>query len=409
MIMSRIFFAAEVVVETNCEKMVMVIVKHYGNQVIRISILILFLLVPGRDIQSAPAFLLYAPPAKNKEIQLHFPGQQIKCQNFTTLKPSNYCLNLLSLTNNNPEKPESYYFEHNYFASGNASSGKQKQPARMNGPPPPLHLESSIIQPFKSKAVYSSSGSHRIQDNENLLCCTENIPYLNGMSLSVNYGKDFSALSGNDFTAAEQQPGWFSCPADISTYTDINSCSSYISSNLNPEFDPDSLKTLTWEMTGASVETSPQTGINLIDDFDFSEGVTHITYTATGISGQVLTCSFTVTISDNQVPRLADLPDITVTANPDECSAIVYWNPPAASDNCTPGYLIRKIPSVEPGSVFPAGTTTVTYTAYDAMGNASALRSFTVTVIDEEAPVLELPETLYPHLRRQPPGSVANP
>ena len=377
---AKLIFAARVVVKTNCEKMVMVIVKHYGIQVIRISILILFLLIPGLNIQSAPAFLLYASPAKNKEIQIQFPCNQINRQNFITLKPSDYYLNLLSLNSSNPEKPEPHFYEHNYFASGNAFSGKQKQPARMNGPPPIPHPENSIIQPFKSKAITSSPGSFRIQDNENLLCSIENIPVTKDMSPSDYNRKDFAVLSSHALPATGAQIASFSCPADISTYTDINSCSSYISGNLNPEFNPDSLKTLTWEMAGASAEVSPQQGINLIDDFEFNEGATHITYTATDLHGQTTICSFTITISDNQVPRLADLPDITVGTNAGECSAIVYWNAPAASDNCTPAYLIRKVASIEPGTTFPTGTTTVSYTAYDAMGNESAVQSFTVTV-----------------------------
>ena len=379
------------VVETNCEKMVMVIVKNYGIQVIRISILILFLLVPGMDAQSGPSFLLYTPPAKNKITVNRFPGQHITSQDLITIKPYSFYYNLLSLTDNNPEKFTPQFYKHNYHLTLESSSGKRVRTARMNGPPLLTHSEDTINQPFKSKATHSSHGSFRIQDDENLLCSTENFPGAKYMALSGDYGEGFSVLAGVVFSEAEQQTGWFSCPADISTYTDINSCSSFISGNLNPEFDTDSIKTLTWEMTGASAEVSRQQGINLIDAFEFEEGVTHITYTATNLRGQTSTCSFTVTISDNQVPRLADMPDISVGTNAGECSSIVYWNEPAASDNCTPAYLIRKIPSVEPGSAFPTGTTTVTYTAFDAMGNESAVQSFTVTVRDNEPPELVLP------------------
>lgn len=51
-------------------------------------------------------------------------------------------------------------------------------------------------------------------------------------------------------------------------------------------------------------------------------------------------------------------------------------------------------PHQQPGSLFPIGTTTVTSTATDASGNISNPCTFTVTVIDNSAPVLSCPSNI---------------
>ncbi|HYF68743.1 MAG TPA: HYR domain-containing protein, partial [Ohtaekwangia sp.] len=62
----------------------------------------------------------------------------------------------------------------------------------------------------------------------------------------------------------------------------------------------------------------------------------------------------------------------------------ISWVPPTANDNCA---LSSFTSSHAPGSVFPKGITTVTYTATDAAGN-TATCSFDVTVVDNTAPVI---------------------
>ena len=198
---------------------------------------------------------------------------------------------------------------------------------------------------------------------------------------------------GSNKTRSEKNVSKITCPNDISTYTDLNSCTSYISDFLNIDYPTDSLVRLTWEMTGASTDASESAGINQINEYEFNEGITTVTYTAEDQSGNISSCSFSVTITDNQVPRLEAIPgDITVQTAPGECSAPASWHLPVASDNCTPTSEIIIEGSAAPGSVFPVGETTVYYHAYDAMGNQSATHSFTVTVKDNEFPQLVLPD-----------------
>jgi len=88
-----------------------------------------------------------------------------------------------------------------------------------------------------------------------------------------------------------------------------------------------------------------------------------------------------VTVVDDSAPIINDCPnDISISANA-SCEATVNWTAPTATDNCSATISGDHAP----GSTFPIGTTTVTYTATDEAGNTS-LCSFTVTVTDEVRP-----------------------
>jgi hypothetical protein len=278
--------------------------------------------------------------------------------------------------------------------SGFTMTGKIRGFHPINGPPDEMS-SLSATENFKlnPKAIYQSPAGSCTRISNNFLPDVEKSPLLFAALNSSELV--FYAPSGTKKKTPVHSSGGapqLECPDDISTYTDINSCSSFIAGGLNPGFDETEVVTLTWEMFGATSNASPAQGINLIDDYTFDEGATIITYTATGTDGTTSSCTFTVTISDNQVPRLESIPaDITVETAPGACAAPVYWIEPTATDNCTAPHLLVKEATHYPGDEFPVGTTTVYYTAYDAMGNPSQTESFTITVKDTEPPVLSLP------------------
>src|SRR5215211_2379193 len=70
--------------------------------------------------------------------------------------------------------------------------------------------------------------------------------------------------------------------------------------------------------------------------------------------------------------------------------AVVAYLSPLASDNC-PG--VTTLCSPASGSFFPVGTTPSTCTATDAGGN-TATCVFTVTVEDEQAPIITCPANI---------------
>jgi len=124
----------------------------------------------------------------------------------------------------------------------------------------------------------------------------------------------------------------------------------------------------------------------------FPIGTTIQEYTVTDGAGNVFTCSFSITINDPEFPVLTSCPsDMTVYTSASSCDTPVSWNVPVASDNCGGVSLTTNYPS---GSLFPVGTTTVTYTATDAGGNSVSC-SFNVEVIDNVAPVAPTLEDVY--------------
>ena len=131
-------------------------------------------------------------------------------------------------------------------------------------------------------------------------------------------------------------PLTFECPADISTYTDINECTAEIISNMELKITSGELTELYWVMTGATTDASPRKGIYQLYSFIFNEGTTTVTYYARDNKGNTQTCTFNVIVSDNQVPRFITVPEnITVNADPAECGAHVTWEEPVVDDNCS--------------------------------------------------------------------------
>ncbi|MDR3459626.1 MAG: HYR domain-containing protein, partial [Verrucomicrobiae bacterium] len=112
-------------------------------------------------------------------------------------------------------------------------------------------------------------------------------------------------------------------------------------------------------------------------------GVIIRTYTLTDGCSLASHTAQTITFSDTTPPYFTSvLTNITLGADPGECSkSNVTWNATAA-DGCAPATVVSIPPS---GSTFDKGVTTVTNIATDTSGN-TATNTFTVTVMDVEAP-----------------------
>ena len=185
----------------------------------------------------------------------------------------------------------------------------------------------------------------------------------------------------------------FVCPNDIITYTDLNSCAALISSGLNILDAENTIVLLTWQMTGATEASSNGSGINQIGNYTFNEGTTVVTYRGATLYNNSINCTFTVTVSDNQVPRLISSPGhITVRNLPGECYVNVSWTEPSATDNCVAQNQLIYTSNYNSGQQFPVGSTLVEYRISDGVN--TAVHNFTVTVMDTEAPELIAPPVL---------------
>ncbi len=147
---------------------------------------------------------------------------------------------------------------------------------------------------------------------------------------------------------------------------------------------------------------------------EFPVGQTIVTFTATDDSGLSTTCSFTVTVTDDEIPTFTNCPtNITVNVDPNECDQTVSIVPPTPMDNCGAAALTTIVfanngvilNNTAPGGQlgdpngvdfadFPVGTSTILYGFRDANGNqvASAdLCIVTVTVLDNIDPTITCP------------------
>ncbi len=109
-------------------------------------------------------------------------------------------------------------------------------------------------------------------------------------------------------------------------------------------------------------------------------GVTTVSYIATDAEGLSSSCTFTVTIEDNEAAVISNCPaDISLEAGTD-CSDVHTWIFPDAADNCTAA-TFSQTAGLPSGSSFPLGTTVNAFTAIDDSGNETSC-SFFVTVVD---------------------------
>ncbi|MCC6725713.1 MAG: T9SS type A sorting domain-containing protein [Saprospiraceae bacterium] len=106
-------------------------------------------------------------------------------------------------------------------------------------------------------------------------------------------------------------------------------------------------------------------------------GTVQITVKATDSSGNTVSKTTTVSVLDEVAPSITCPPTFSINT----CEAITYAMP-TATDNCSSAPVLSLLEGEASGSIFPVGTTKVTWQATDASGNASQC-SFEVTVISD--------------------------
>ena len=163
-------------------------------------------------------------------------------------------------------------------------------------------------------------------------------------------------------------PAMMNCPSDIMAIANA-SCQAIVSW---------SAPTFSDNCSGGTMTSTRAPGTT------FNIGTTAVTYTATDAAGNTSTCTFNVIVQDAIKPVISGCPsDITVSAGA-SCQTVVNWTAPTFTDNCSGGTMTS---TRVPGSTFNVGTTIVTYTATDAVGNTSSC-TFNVMVQDAVKPVI---------------------
>jgi len=126
----------------------------------------------------------------------------------------------------------------------------------------------------------------------------------------------------------------------------------------------------------------------------FATGVTTVAITATDVSGNTATTSFTITVTDNEKPVIVPPIDRSAPADAGKCGATVNPGVAAATDNCGAGTPVGTRSDGQPlNALYPTGTTTITWTVTDIHGNTNtAIQKILVT--DTQNPTITPPANI---------------
>jgi uncharacterized repeat protein (TIGR01451 family) len=196
---------------------------------------------------------------------------------------------------------------------------------------------------------------------------------------SNNDGAGNTSTKTITFTVADTTAPAITCPASITRSNDPGSCSASVNPGTATATDNcDGSPTITGTRSDGQPLNAP-----------YPKGATTITWTATDDANNSSSCTQTVTVNDTEAPTVTCPANVTRGTDPGTCSATFNAGTATASDNC-PGATVNGVRSDgQPlNAPYPKGTTTITWTATDASGNHSASCTQTVTVIDNEAPVI---------------------
>jgi hypothetical protein len=173
----------------------------------------------------------------------------------------------------------------------------------------------------------------------------------------------------------------FNATQDLPT----NACTAMVN-NLEPVTAMDNCNgmVLTYDITGATVDT----GNDDASGSSFNPGVSTVTYTATDASGNVNTCSSTVTVSFPQPYTITGCPsDMTVDVGAGGCTATVNYTSPSAVNSC-PVTFTAAGTNPASGAALSPGVYPVAFDFDNGTDNVAC--NFTITVEDNEDPVISI-------------------
>src|SRR5213075_160882 len=172
-------------------------------------------------------------------------------------------------------------------------------------------------------------------------------------------------------------------PANIAVNNDAGLCSASVSFAATPA-DNCAVDTIVYK-EGATVITNPHV---------FAVGPHTVDVTATDIHGNTASGTFSVTVTDNELPVVNVPANIAVNNDAGLCSASVTFAA-TPGDNCAVNTIVYKEGAIVISSphVFAVGPHTVDVTVTDIHGN-TASGSFSVTVTDNELPVVNVPANI---------------
>jgi hypothetical protein len=252
------------------------------------------------------------------------------------------------------------------------------------------------------------------EDNCEVASVTQYAGPAPGQILSVgtyDIGYEVIDGSGNVDTCAfvvevidVQQP-IIGCPQDITIAADAGVCSwTSLTGSLTPSVAIENCEpSLTYIVTNPDGSMTADSGD--VSGYIFALGLSTVEYTLTDSSGtQTTTCSFRVTVVDEEDPTITCPSDVTFSTDMGTCESVqASLTQPVVSDNCSVNPAVTYTVTNPDNSIsgpfvntagytFALGTSQVAWTVVDTAGN-TAVCVQNITVIDDEAPVIDCPVT----------------
>jgi hypothetical protein len=218
-----------------------------------------------------------------------------------------------------------------------------------------------------------------------------------------NTGNNTSIETFNVFVVDNQAPTFSNCPATPPTANmDNGDCFTErtFSVTASDNCTTSTALVTSWSVTNGAATLGSGSGL-AITDFQFPGGNNIVTFTVTdgATVPNTSTCQFTFTVQDNQPPVIAAIADVTLNSNllpTTDCAAPLSISA-SATDNCPiityaweatgATTIASTVGSSATNVLFNVGVTTVKFTATDGAGNTGT-KTFTITVIDNQAPVV---------------------
>ena len=188
-----------------------------------------------------------------------------------------------------------------------------------------------------------------------------------------------------DITVTDEEDPTISCVVDQNKATDSGNCDYTVQGT---EFNP---TTFDDNCTGATISNNYNNSDTLAGA-TFPLGTTNVIWTVTDASGNTQTCSFDITVTDEEDPTISCVGDQNKATDSGNCDYTVQgteFNPTTFDDNCTGATISNNYNNSDTlaGATFPLGTTNVIWTVTDASGNTQTC-NFDVIVTDEEDPTI---------------------
>ena len=161
------------------------------------------------------------------------------------------------------------------------------------------------------------------------------------------------------------------CPADVNSETRLGDCFALV-------YFPQP-----YTQDNCGIDSIVQTA-GLPSGSQFPVGISTVEFTVTDVNGNVSSCSFTITVTDNEAP-IAVCQDITIQLDSNGNASIVAADVDGGStDNCGVDTIAISTDTFDCSNV---GDNNVTFTVTDVNGNTSTCTAI-VTVEDITAPVV---------------------